>query len=152
MTSVNVRSQLSPLATASAALLAMAMLGTCSGVGSSVPPVSPGVPGLPSLGSLPLSLASEAVTGSPLESVSGSPFWSTASPPAVTVLAIGPEARVGSTSTMNSIVNESPIANNEAAVWSTISVVVEPSQLAASSVMLLAGSVGPVTIAKPEPP
>ena len=120
-----------------------------SGVGSSVVPLSPGAPTFASDGSVPLSLSSVAVIGAPVESVSGLPLASTASPPTVTWLSRTPVAATASTSTLNSKTNESPIANSDGVVVSTISVALPPFQLAASKVTLLAGSVGPLTIARP---
>ena len=108
----------------------------------------PGSLGLSLLGSVPLSLSSEAVTGSPLESVIGSPFSSTASPVPETVLVSLPVALEGSTVTVNSITNESPIASAFEADWSTKSTTPVPSQ-AAFSETLLPVSLGAVTIVSP---
>ena len=118
------------------------MFGIYSGVGSSVVPLSPGAPALLVDGSEPLSELSVAVIGAPVESMSGLPFASTASPPTVTWLSRTPVAATASISTTNSKTNESPNANSDGAVVSTISVALPPFQLAESSVTLLVGSAG----------
>ena len=110
--------------------------------------MSPGAPAFASDGSVPLSLSSVAVIGAPVESTSGLPLASTASPPTVTWLSRTPVAATASISTTNSKTNESPTANSDGAVVSTISVALPPFQLAESSVTLLVGSVGALTIAR----
>ena len=149
-TSVNATSQLSPLATASPAVLAMPTSGISSGVGSSLVPLLPGSLGLSPFGSLPLSESSSAVIGLPFGSVSGAPFSSTASPPPVTVLLIGlgAPAALTSTSTVNSSTSESPTANIEAVAASTISVVPLPSHVPSTATELPA-SVGAVVSVRP---
>ena len=71
--SVNVTSKLSPLATASPAVLARPIAGRYSGVASSLPPVSPSAPAFGSSGSVPLSERSMTITGMPAPSRIGLP-------------------------------------------------------------------------------
>ena len=132
-------SKFSPFGTASPADLASPISGSNSGVGSSVPPMSlsPGASELSPFGSDPLSLLSETTIGLPSGSI--------AVPPTVTWLSNAPGAPTasGSTSTVNSTVNESPTLSSVEAVWSMISVMPSPSQ-PESSTMSLVGSEGGV--------
>ena len=148
-TRLNDTSKLSPLGTASPACLAKPMFGIYNGVGSSVVPLSPGAPALGPEGSEPLSESSVAVIGLPVLSVIGLPLTSTAAPLAVTVFSNTPVACAASISTLNWKTNESPTTSNDGIAVSTISVALLPFQTAVSSVTVLDGSAGGVTMVKP---
>ena len=97
--------------------------GNTTGVGSSLPPVSPSAPILFPAGSVPLSERSVTTTGEPEPSRIGPPFESTASPVMVTWLfrKAGAPAASGSTWIVNRTANESPTASNDGWLWSMIS-------------------------------